>query len=83
MFPEIYTSSSCFYILAPSYNPLMEPYQRAIGSIAIMGADFRPDRGTTGSRAGTRMEPVAELDHTIGDVRQVSGADRRRTLTGP
>lgn len=75
MFPEIYTSSSCFYILAPSYNPLMEPYTRAIGSFAVTGADFRPHEGTTEARAGSRTEAVAELDHTRGGLRHAPVVD--------
>jgi hypothetical protein len=83
MFPEIHTSPSCFYILAPSYNPVMEPYTREVGSFAITGADFRLDRATTGSRAGSRMKSVAEPDHTSGDLHRALGVDRRKRLTGP
>lgn len=71
MFPEIYTCSSSFYILAPSYNPLLEPYTREVGSFAVTGVDFRPDWGTTGSRAGSLMKQVAELDHERGDLHRL------------
>lgn len=83
MFPAIYTSSSSLYILAPSYNPLMEPYTREVGSFAITGADFRSDRGTTGSRAGSRMKSIVELAHRCEGLGEESPADSSGTSPAP
>jgi len=81
MFPQIYTSASCFYILAPSYNPLMDSYMREVGSFAITGADFRHDWGTTGSRDGSQIKPVRSGRHPDPGMDDV--AQKGPGLSGP
>jgi hypothetical protein len=55
MFPVIYSSTTDFFILAPSYDPLIEPYAREPGALGKAGAGCRPGRSAPEYRADFRM----------------------------
>ncbi len=90
MFPVIYSSSSSFCILVPSYNPLIEQHAREVGAPEKAGSGFRPGRGVPGHCADSRLlwcvlptnpeVPAGEPDgkESSFEARILSGSHLRR-----
>jgi len=62
MFPVIYSSTSDYCILLPSYNPLIERFARELGTLVNASAGSRFDRGGSGKRAVSRVKSSARPD---------------------
>lgn len=63
MFPVMYSPMSNLFILAPSYNPLVERYVHEVGGIARAIAGLRHHRGDHVQSDGSAMKSLDLTDH--------------------
>ncbi len=82
MFPVMYSPMSNLFILAPSYNPLVERYVHEVGGIARAIAGLRHHRGDHVQSDGSAMKSLDLTDHCGDGPGVQQPIERPKCLSG-